>query len=1106
MKPNPSERLWELFRVMLTARVLEEREMELVTRGEAFFHVSGAGHEAGAALAGHLIASDYLHCHYRDKALMLARGVPPRMFLDSVLCRESSPSGGRQMSAHMSDRTRHILSIPGPVGNNALHAAGVASAISDQPERPVVLCSVGDGTTQQGEFLEAVAEAVRWRLPVLFLVHDNRWSISVPTDGKTFFSRPDGEASEFYGIPIQRINGWDVPACDRMFAQVVGEIRETRNPSIVVMRTERLSNHTNADDQRVYRRQAELAEAEATQDPLANLANELIARGVSEEDLSRERQTVRASMRVLTREALLAPAPEPCLDASRPLPERLTEYRGDPKKPELNMRRALNEVLRIQLEQDPGVFLYGQDIEDPKGDVFGVTAGLSTLHPARVVNAPLSESTIVGTAIGRALAGQKPVAFLQFADFLPLAFNQIASELGSMYWRTRGEWACPVILMITCGGYRPGLGPFHAQTLESVAAHTPGVDVMMPGNAADAAGMLNAAFQSGRPPLFFYPKNALNDMDTATSRDIEKHFVPIGRARILQEGQDLTLVGWGNTVALSQKASEHLEKAGVSCEIIDLRQIAPWDRDCVFRSVGKTKRLLVVHEDNITCGFGAEVVASVVERLSSPIQARRVARADTYIPCNFSNQLDLLPSVNDILEAAAELCDLDLSWSMPEAMETDRCEIRAVGSSPADKTVEIITWNVKEGDEVQTGQLLAEMEGDKAVLELTAPLSGRVLSVLAEEGDRIPVGAPVLELAAATTTSRTGQAERHAAIPHLRPRATRRKESGANSHPLIVHLGKPCVAKGSRRVGNEEMAPAFAERTAEDILTRTGIEERRRAAEGEDALSLAETAVRKALAQHQLTISDVDLLICATGTPVRTTPSMACELLARLSDDQDAPVQAFDVNAACSGYLYALQLGHDHLCVRGKGKALIVTSEHLSPLLRNDDFDTAILFGDAATATLLSTEIPHPPSARLRRPFVSARGDRASVITVPLGPGDGVIEMQGRTVFAKAVRLMSESLLEACAQVDLGVEDLDLIVPHQANQRILDAVQKRLQLADDRCFSNIRLNGNTSSSSIPLALNELFENGARAEKIGLCAFGGGFTFGAAILDEVRGIR
>jgi len=1111
MEKFDKQRMRKLFRTMLTSRSIDEQEKEFVTRGEAFFHVSAAGHETSAALAGHLTPADYLHCHYRDKALMLARGVPAEMFLLSVLCRATSHSAGRQMSAHLSDRERNILSIPGPVGNNALQAVGVAAAIRDHDERPIVLCSVGDGSSQQGEFLESVAEAVRWELPVLFLIHDNRWSISVPTERKTFFSLPDGPASSHYGVPIQRVEGWDPPACDQAFAQTVAGIRDTRKPAILILQTERLSNHTNADDQRAYRGPSDLAEASSARDPILNLETRLREEGVPSETLAEDRESVRTELRALTQSVLQAPHPEPCRESTRPLPGELTdpalEYRGDPQRPELTMRMAINAVLRNHLVSDPSVFLYGEDIEDPKGDVFGVTAGLSTLRPAQVVNSPLSESTIVGAAIGRALAGQKPVAFIQFADFLPLAYNQIISELGSMYWRTQGHWECPVILMITCGGYRPGLGPFHAQTLESVAAHTPGVDVVMPATAGDAAGMLNAAFKSKRPTLFFYPKNSLNDRDVATSGEIERHFVPIGRARTLQQGEDLTLVAWGNTVGLSLQAASQLEEAGISCEVIDLRHIAPWDRACVVQSVQKTKRLLVVHEDNLCCGFGAEVAATVAEAITEPVQIRRLARPDTYLPCHFDNQLDLLPSVNAILEVAAELCGADVSWTHPEAPEGDRHWVNASGSSPADTVIEIIEWKVEAGDEVEAGQLLAELEGDKAVFELTAPVSGRVLQRMAEAGDQISVGAPLLEMATLAPAATRAQSSRRTAIPEIRLRAAESlrlpaEQPETSLHPPgVVVMGKPCTAKGSRRIHSRDLAETFEGVTEASILDRCGIAERRWAGDGEDALSLAEAAARDALAQHRLEISEIDLVVCATGTPLQTTPSMACDLLTRLSGQDGAQVQAFDLNAACSGYLYALQVAYDWLTVRGSGKVLLVTTEHLSPLLRKDDFDTAIIFGDAATATLLTTEDPGGPSANLRRPYLSAEGDAGPAIRVPAPGAPGCIEMQGRKVFAKAVRLMEDALRESCQEAKLNVSDLDLIVPHQANQRIIDAIRKRLHLPEQRFYSNINTNGNTSSSSIPVCLAEIFEQRTGAKTIGLCAFGGGFTFGSAILER-----
>ena len=309
--------------------------------------------------------------------------------------------------------------------------------------------------------------------------------------------------------------------------------------------------------------------------------------------------------------------------------------------------------------------LYGQDIEDPKGDVFGITQGLTEAFAGRVSNSPLSESTIVGLSIGQALAGLRPVAFIQFADFLPLAFNQIISELGSMYWRTDGGWQCPVIIMAPCGGYRPGLGPFHAQTLESVMAHVPGVDVLMPAEAADAAGLLNAAFESGRPTIFLYPKSCLNDRSAMTSADVERQRVPLGKSRKLSQGNDLTIVTWGSTVRLCQRACACLSEVDISVELIDLRSISPWDQETVCESALRTGKVIVVHEDNLTCGFGAEVVATIAESASRQILCRRITRPDTYIPCNFANQLKVLPSMERLLECAAEMLDLEMTWEVP---------------------------------------------------------------------------------------------------------------------------------------------------------------------------------------------------------------------------------------------------------------------------------------------------------------------------------------------------------------------------------------------------------------------------------------------------------
>ncbi|MCH7725418.1 MAG: hypothetical protein IH991_02890 [Planctomycetes bacterium] len=682
--------LLDLYRVMLTARQIDKLELELTNRGEAFFHVSGAGHEASVALLPHLIADDYLHCHYRDKALLLGRGITPRAFFDALYCKHSR---GRQMSAHMCDRKLNIASLVGPVGNNALQAAGIAKAIKGQASRPFVFCSVGDGTTQEGEFLEAVAEATRCELPVLFFVEDNRWAISTFTPKQTFYSLPDRNPDEFYGLPIHRVDGRYLVSAEQQLGLIVAEMRRSRRPALVVFEVERLTSHTNADDQSIYREEADIQKSCETGDPILHLESYLLENGFHTAKLTEIRRQVEAEVAEAESQSAAGPEPVALTTAKQSLPVDLThpsrEVRGDDAG-ELTMREAMREVLRNHLANDPRVTLYGQDIEDPKGDVFGVTKGLSDQFGSRVKNSPIAEATIVGVSIGRALVGERPVCFLQFADFLPLAYNQIVSELGSIHWRTDGNWTAPVIVMIACGGYRPGLGPFHAQTFESIAAHTPGIDVFMPSTATDATGLLNAAFKSGRPTLFFYPKSCLNDPTQTTSANLNEQFVPIGPARKVQAGRDITFVSWGNTVRLCQQAADELEKVGVDSEIIDLRSLSPWDSHAVLASAEKTAHLIVVHEDNHTCGIGAEVLATVAEKTRVPVALRRVTRADTYIPCNFANQIDVLPSFKRVLTTAAELLDLELTWIPPKEEEAGVAYVEAIGSGPSDETVEIV--------------------------------------------------------------------------------------------------------------------------------------------------------------------------------------------------------------------------------------------------------------------------------------------------------------------------------------------------------------------------------------------------------------------------------
>ena len=1100
--------LLTLYRSMLIARGVDRIEHELTSRGEAFFHLSGAGHEGTAVLANHLTQSDWLHCHYRDRALLVARGLSPRTFFDTLLCNEFSPGSGRRMSAFFNDPELHILSMVTPTGNNALQAVGAAAAIKQPEDTPIVYCGVGDGTTQQGEWLEAVGEAVRSKLPVLFMVQDNKWAISTTTQGKTFYSLPDGtEATEFFGLPIHYIDGTDVVTADQQIGTIIAEMRKTSQPALVVFQVERLTSHTNADDQTVYRDADDIEEAKLSGDPILSTRQQLLSMGLTSAELDLIQTQVNDQLAAAEQEALDAGTPLASMDAGRQHPVELThpskEKAGVDDLPQLNMKDAIREVLKNHLLDNATVTLYGEDIEDPKGDVFGVTKGLSTRFPGRVMNSPLSESTIVGAAIGRAMVGERPVAFIQFADFMPTAYNQIVNELATIHWRTDGQTSVPVIVMIACGGYRPGLGPYHAQTHESVMAHCPGVDVVMPSTAHDAAGLLNAAFESKRPTVFFYPKTLLNDSEQTTSDNVDDQFVPLGVARKTRSGRDITFVAWGNTVAVCEKTADALEQAGIESEVIDLRSLTPWDQQLVLSSAEKTARLVVVHEDNHTCGLGSEIVATVAENANVPIAVRRVTRPDTFIPCNFENQVDVLPGFKRTLTVAAELLDLDLAWEEAPEKEAGVEFIQAIGSGPADEAVEIVEILIESGESLECGDPVASVEATKSVFDITSPVDGVVTEILCQAGDNVRVGAPMVKLATDASLRPKPITEEQHGTPIL----TRRKSENtivlAHSLPerraFEVGLSHVQYNEGSKLITNEFLLSENAEMTSEDIIRRTGIRQRYWVDQNEDAISMAVGSCQKVLEQEGLLIDDIDLLICSTTSPMSMTPSMACRILNGLSTGKDTMIQAYDISAACSGYLYALQSGYDFLQSTPNGRVLITTAEVLSPLLDLEDFDTSILFGDAATATVLYGESHVEKSAaKLHRPELSAKGEDGTTLSVPLR-NSGFIQMKGRRVFQEAVRCMMNSLNRVCTRDELQVEELDLVVPHQANQRIIDAIQHRIS---PTVFSNIAQHGNTSSSTIPLCLSEVLPAAQQDQTIGLCAFGGGFTFGAGIIKTL----
>jgi 2-oxoisovalerate dehydrogenase E1 component len=684
----------------------------------------------------------------------------------------------------------------------------------------------------------------------------------------------------------------------------------------------------------------------------------------------------------------------------------------------------------------------------------------------------------------------------------------LACELASMEWRTCGGWRAPVIVMVACGGYRPGLGPFHSHSFESVMAHVPGIDVALPSSAGDAAGMLNDAFHSERPTLLFYPKALLHDRRCATSPDVATQGAPRGQARLLRSGEALTLVAWGNTVSLCERAADLLAGAGFASDVIDLRWLSPWDHGAVIASARKTGRLVVVHEDNIGAGFGAEVLAAVNESMPREVVCRRVARADAFIPSRFDQQLALLPSYRRVVEAACELLELDVAWEVPTLSQCGEHVVRVFGASPTDHSVEIVELNVEPGEHVDVGQIIACVEADKAAAELASPTAGIVLAVHVKPGDKVAVGLPLLTLRTNDAASPcTGPPADVARIKsRLQARCPAPKNAPATAPPGTtgVHLVGLGVARGRLSMDNEELARHFSEvhgfdSTSLGLLERTGIQSQLVADATQDVVSMGVDASSQALHEAGILATDLALVICSTSTARQIVPSTACEVVAALAPG--AVIPAYDLSAACSGYLYALANAWDFLQQRPDAHVLVITSETMRRVIQLDDPAASPVFGDAASATILTGQCDgRPRLARLHRPVLGALGDHGITMRLPLpGTGSPMLMNPGK-VFSESVRRMSAMLDQACAQSGLRVADLAMVVPHQANGRVIEALRLRLRLHEACVWNEVRHRGNTSSSAIPMALDTLLRSRIDGGFVGLCAFGAGLTFGGAVLE------
>lgn len=644
----------ELLRLMLLSREGDRREGLLLRQNRGWFQVSAMGHEALAALAYHLEPGDYMYLYYRDRALALARGITNAELASAYFAKRESSSGGRMMPGHYSSRGLNVFSCATPTGSQCLPAAGTAWGFTLSGSRNVVLCTIGDAATRQGEYYEAVAIALQEKLPVVFVVEDNGYGISTPTAKFNPYSLGALGADH-----MTLVNGRDVCEVYARGGEAIAKARAGGGPTVLWCELDRLSSHTSSDDHRVYRPADELEEA-AQRDPLPTLAAQLIAEGKLTEDAWNEmRESVH---REVDQEYRAAESED---DPKRD--EVTGHVYGSPGPAEgppihasesMTMVGAINATLSAALAQDNKVILFGEDIEDPKGGVFGLTRGLSTEFPGRVFNSPLAEATIAGVAVGLSVAGYTPVFELQFIDFVPAALNQLITQASSLRWRTQGDWSCPMVLMAPYGAYLPAGAIWHSESKESLFAHIPGICIAVPSTPEDAAGLLWTAIHGNDPVLFLVPKHLFRQRapipDTLSP-------VPLGEAVIRREGEDVTIVAWGNCVELALLAGEELDKEDVSTEVIDLRTLSPCDWDTVEMSLAKTGRLVVVQEDNRTGGFGQTIISEAVACskrwdlfLAPP---RLVARTDTPVPYHPILEYAALPDVSKVCAAIRSILE-----------------------------------------------------------------------------------------------------------------------------------------------------------------------------------------------------------------------------------------------------------------------------------------------------------------------------------------------------------------------------------------------------------------------------------------------------------------
>lgn len=660
-----NEQLIAAYKKMLLARMIDEKEMNLLKQGKILFHISGPGHEAVQVAMAMAMkpGSDWAYPYYRDLAFSLAYGSTAKdIFCENMHRTEGPSSHGRQMPSHYGDKKLRIVGQSSPTGTQYLQAVGTAMGSVKEGNDEVTYVSSGEGATSEGEFWEAVNWAAREKFPVIFMVQNNGYAISVPVEEQIAGGSLYALVSGYPNLKKFRIDGTDFIESYTAAREAVAHCRAGNGPAFIEATCVRLFPHSSSDDPKKYRQVAEIEE-DKKKDPIPKYERYLIETKIlTQKNIDAIRTDVKKEVEDAADYAESAPSPSADSVERNILSPVIAVPKDGFEEPvhagsNIVLVDAINHALHEEMKRNPKMLVYGEDVADGKGGVFSATKGLSTTFGVdRCFNSPLAEASIVGTAIGLAVRGFKPVVEIQFGDYIWPAFMQIKDELVHMRYRTDGDWSCPVVIRVAVGGYIRG-GLYHSQSIEGIFTHIPGLWIAFPSNAADAKGLLKTAIREDNPVLFCEHKGLYRQQFAATPEPGDGYCLPFGVAKVKKEGTDITIVTWGFMVQRSIEAARKLEEQGVSCEIIDLRTLAPWDKETVFHSVRKTGKVLIVHEDTKTGGFGAEIGTQIAEEcfqfLDAPLM--RVAALDAPIAFAPALETAILPQEHHITTALEKL-------------------------------------------------------------------------------------------------------------------------------------------------------------------------------------------------------------------------------------------------------------------------------------------------------------------------------------------------------------------------------------------------------------------------------------------------------------------